>query len=352
MKKRFIALTSLISILLISALYAHEGEEESSEGYRIEVMPLQPTKDSPVLLETRIAKYGAPLANMKVTLTIDKHDVGLSEQLPARESALGHYVAEYTFKYLGPQEVHIEFQHEGTQIRQTFPVDVRKSQGNRMFIIGGIAAIIILAIVWYIDMRSKQKKKAKLKTGIVLTVDILVILGIGYSLYVTLKSGAASRGVVVCPQEGRCFWQAHIHAYIPIMMCGEDIRLPIEKGSLQGPHTHEEKNVVHWHDRLPYDNQQKNIFQAKPLTLGVFFDELGIPFANDALFDRKNGDECPDGTLASWKMFVNGKQSQVLRDHVWTDRQVIALVFDSRSSSDIEAELQANPIKFPSLGRG
>ncbi len=351
MKKRFIALTSLISILLISAIYAHEGEEESSEGYSIDVTPLQPAKDSLVLLETRIAKHDAPLTDLKVALTIDKHDVGLSEQLPTRESTPGKYISEYTFKYAGPQEVHVEFVHEGNTIRRTFPIDVSKMQDN-VFVIGGIIAIIILAFVWYIDMRSKQKKKAKIKTGIVLTIVILAILGISYSLYVTLKSGAASRGVVVCPQEDKCFWQAHIHAYVPIRICNEDIRLPIEKGSLQRPHTHEEKNVIHWHDRLPYDNQRKKILQAAPLTLGAFFDELGIPFEDDAIFDKKNGDQCPGGTEGSLKMFINGKQSTAFRDHVWTDRQVIILVFDSRDPVDIESELQANPINFPALGRG
>ncbi len=350
MKKRFIALTFLTSILLISALYAHKDEEESSEGYSIDVTPLQPTKDSLVLLETRIAKHGAPLANLNVALTIDKHDVGLSEQLPARESTPGNYLAEYTFKYGGPQEVHVEFVHEGNTVRKTLPIGVSKTRDNA-FVIGGIIAIVILAIVWYFDMRSKQKKKAKIKTGIVLTIVALAILGIGYSLYATIKSGAASRGVVVCTND-QCFWQAHIHAYVPIKICNEDVRLPIEKGSLQRSHTHEEKNVIHWHDRLPYENQQKKILQATPLTLGAFFDELSIPFANDVTFDKRNGDQCPDGTLASWKMLVNGKQSTASRDHVWTDRQVIVLVFDSSSPAEIEFELQANPIKFPALGRG
>lgn len=199
----------------------------------------------------------------------------------------------------------------------------------------------------------------RLKTLIVVLVGILIVAGLGYSLYVVLQTGT-SAGIVTCPSEGNCVWSAHIHSFIPISICGAEYRLPIEVGNLNRPHTHEEKNIAHWHDTLPYDMTTQTITNTEPLTLGAFFDEIKIPFAKDRIADKKNGDSC-DGTVckkapceesATVKMFINGKSSDLFRNYIWRDKDVIQIFFDSRSSEKIEKELQSNPVTFPKLGRG
>ena len=204
-------------------------------------------------------------------------------------------------------------------------------------------------------MAKTKKRSAKAssnKTKLLIAAGVVVLGIIAYSLYITFSTGAQDKGIVTCIDENTCFFTAHWHAYTPIMICGQETRLPIETGSLQKAHTHEEKNLVHWHDRLPYDNTNKKIMNATPLFLGSFFDEIKIPFDNDKIMDKKNGDQCPDGKPGTLKMFVNGKPNTEFRDYLWKNYDVIVLVFDNRSLAEVETELASKPIAFPTLGRG
>lgn len=186
-------------------------------------------------------------------------------------------------------------------------------------------------------------------------VFFLFLLGAGvivYSLIVTFRSGATKSGVVTCLDNGECYWTAHIHAYAPVMICGQEYRLPIEKGELTGPHTHEEKNLVHWHDRLPYDQKTKQITNIEPLLLKTFFAAIGVPFSDSAIIDKKNGDMCPSGKAGSLKVIVNGKSTADAEAYILRDLDVIQVFFDDRDAAAIEDEIKNNPVLFPNLGRG
>ena len=176
--------------------------------------------------------------------------------------------------------------------------------------------------------------------------------GLGYSLYITIKSGAVDAGVVSCPSAGQCIWTAHIHAYLPISICGEDYRLPIEIGALTGPHTHEEKNIAHWHDKLPYDKKTKEIMDAAPLTLGAFFDAIEVPFNSDRIANKKNSDLCPDGSKGITKVLVNGTIVENPREYIWKNHDIIMIFFDSRTPLETERKAAEAPLTFPTLGRG
>ncbi len=186
-------------------------------------------------------------------------------------------------------------------------------------------------------------------------IPVLVIVGIGiiaYSLLVTFNSGAATEGIVTCPTSDNCFWSSHFHIYAPTEICGEEFLLPVELGSLQKSHTHEEKNIIHWHDKLPYDNVTKKIIDTTDLTLGSFYDQVNIPFSSTQLDGKKNGDACSDGTIGTWKMMVNGKPSSAYREYEMHDRDVIWMVFDSRTTDAIVTAWNQNPIPFPAAGSG
>ncbi len=343
----------LVCILLVASIInAHEGEEEEQHAgdFAIRFTPSQVIQQDSIPLEVSISKDNAPMSNLQVTFTIDNHDIGLSEKLNTEEREPGHYFAKYLFKNAGPHEVHIEFNYEGELIRKTAPIDVLKKENLfNLKTILMILVIILLIIIWYSGLKGKKKN---IKRSITLSVILLIAAGVAYSLYVTFTSGAAQSGIIVCPSENECYWTAHVHTYVPIKVCGEDVRLPIEKGSLAGPHTHEEKNIIHWHERLLYDKNTQKLVDATPLTLGAFFDAIEVQFTEDSILDKKNNDQCLDNTGGTLKMFVNGKYMPPSRDHVWKDREVIYFVFDSSNPSEIEKEISENPIGFPSLGRG
>ncbi len=186
----------------------------------------------------------------------------------------------------------------------------------------------------------------------VVVIIVLVVAVLGYSLYSTLQTGAAEKGVVTCVSPDNCYWTAHFHTFFPVSICGEEYRLPNEVGSLQKGHTHEEKNIAHWHDRLPYDNVNKKIVDTSDLKAGSFFDQLNIPFSQTKIDGKTNGDTCPNGTVGTWKMIVNGKASDAFREYEMHDKDVVWLVFDSRSPGELESAWKANPILFPTLGQG
>ncbi len=186
-------------------------------------------------------------------------------------------------------------------------------------------------------------------------IPLLAIIGIGiigYSLYATFNSGAETEGIVTCPSPDNCFWSSHFHIYAPIQICGEEFLLPVETGSLQKSHTHEEKNIIHWHDRLPYDNVNKKIIDTSDLMLGSFFDQVNVPFSSTNLDGKTNGDTCPNGTVGTWKMILNGKPTNSFRDQELHDRDVIWLVFNNQTPDETVVAWNNQPIKFPALGTG
>ncbi len=210
-----------------------------------------------------------------------------------------------------------------------------------------LAALISILAVWGFFYTSKLKKhkskykgkgkktkesKIDLKKPILISVLILIVAGLAYSLYIAYITNAASQGVIVCIESG-CVWSTHIHADVDVDICGEDIRLPIEKGSLTLSHTHEEKNKIHFHERIPIDKDTRKLLNTTPLKLGTFFDEIGVAFGSDYIGEKRNGDLCDD--TSTLKMFVNGKPNADFRDYVWRDGDHIKLVFDERVETQI-----------------
>ncbi|MBI4091347.1 hypothetical protein HY419_01180 [candidate division WWE3 bacterium] len=209
-----------------------------------------------------------------------------------------------------------------------------------------VVAFLFIYILWWGIRRKRYRALA------ILVFVLGIFSAVSYSLYVTLKSGALREGVITCLQDGSCLWTAHVHAFIPIEACGKQLSLPAETGSLSLSHTHEERNVLHWHHRLPYDKENGLLLENNPFLLRSSFENIGVPFEKENFFGFKNGDMCQGGVAGSWKMFVNGKESGKFGDYVWHDRDVILFIFDEKSVPEIEGGLRKNPIVFPSLGRG
>lgn len=187
--------------------------------------------------------------------------------------------------------------------------------------------------------------------------NLSVILGLlalsgflAYSLIEYQRSGIAQDGIVTCA-NGQCFWNAHIHMYVPIRMCGENYVFPKFKGSLANHHAHGDENIIHWHDKIAFDAEKKRFLEPTPFALNTIFKDLGLPIAEDSLLDKKDGDRC-GGSTGAWKVFVNGTPYRDWRTYEWRDRDIVLFVFDGRTAEEIEKELRQNSMQFPSLGEG
>lgn len=204
-----------------------------------------------------------------------------------------------------------------------------------------------------------KRKKSNWKTYLIVAAVVVIAAGLGYTAYQYILPGAGEREIVVCnPQNpSECLWQAHIHALIIPYVCGEEMRLPVEAGRLSKSHTHEEKNLLHWHDQLPYDPESKEIIDKTSLTLGSSFDEIGVQFNSTCFFGKCNGDLCSDGTQGTVKMFTKEKggewaENTQYRNYVWKGGDMIYISFDSRTSEEILQFLQATRFTFPFSGAG
>ncbi len=364
--KFFHSLISLSTVLVIFAgntfhAYAHvESEGAEPEDLKVTIVEpdLFPAKTPlTIWLEVRNKETNKTDKDLNVTVNVADskgNEIFKGKAEPKNlEGGQVNYLFEVTFPSGGEYKIIYEFSHDGEQQKFTFPTIVSepvKNTGSTLSLplkIGlVIAGILFLAAeIWLFLAR-------RIKELLIFTIIAAVSVVVGYSLLITISSGALKSGVVTCLEDGRCFWTAHIHTYIAAEACGEEKLLPAEVGPLAKVHTHEEQNVLHWHDRLAYDLQKKEILDTKPLALGSSFDDVGISFDKGNAFGLKDGDKCPDGNGGQWKMFVNGKQTDKFRDYIWQDKDVIILIFDGRSPSEIEENLRKNPVNFPTLGRG
>ncbi len=156
----------------------------------------------------------------------------------------------------------------------------------------------------------------------------LIILGyVGYSVYYYLSTAEKIEEYDVCV-DGKCIKTYHIHADVKITLCGENVMLPLEHGPLEGPHTHKERNYMHFHERLPYDPDSGRILDTTPLELGTFMNEFDIRFNERCIGRYCNGDKCPDGNPGTVRMFVNEIPSTEFESYVWKDDDEILITFD------------------------
>ncbi len=189
-----------------------------------------------------------------------------------------------------------------------------------------------------------------MKKILVLIALAMVAVFAAYSVKEYRESGIAKDGVVACANS-QCFWSAHIHVYIPIQMCGKGYPLAKFKGPLDDVHTHGEENVIHWHQKLLYDPENKDFLEPSPFVLRMTLENQGILLEADKFLGKKDGDLC-DGKESTWKVFLNGTHLSGWLSYEWKDRDIVLFVFDARAAEEIEKELRQNPIQFPSIGEG
>ena len=157
---------------------------------------------------------------------------------------------------------------------------------------------------------------------------VLIILGyVAYSVYYYLSTAEKVEEYEVCV-EGKCIKTFHVHAMIKFDLCGKNINLPLEHGPLEGPHTHKERNMIHFHERLPYDPASGKLLEIKPLQLGTFMNEFDIKFNDRCIGEYCNGNACPDGKPGTVRMFINSQPKTEFDQYVWKDDDEILITFN------------------------
>ncbi len=195
-------------------------------------------------------------------------------------------------------------------------------------------------------------RQGKFILRIFIIVGFLVLVGfLIYSVRQYRQSGIAEKGIITCEGE-KCFWSAHVHVFLPIEICGHEYPLSKFQGPLAKHHTHGEENIIHWHDRLEFDPVTKQFLDPRPFLLSRTLETLQIPISETTLFDKKDGDFCPDEKSGTWKTFINGTFQADWRNYEWQDRDIVFFIFNARIIEEIEAELRQKPKVFPKLGAG
>ncbi|MBI5391766.1 hypothetical protein HZB00_02065 [Candidatus Woesearchaeota archaeon] len=128
----------------------------------------------------------------------------------------------------------------------------------------------------------------------------------------------------VKPAEGYTSGPVHWHAYPTVMVCGEEKTLPYP-----APSQHLGNPLLHTH--APPENYahiEGQIYNKDDITLGKYFDAIGVKFSNTGILEKRNGEKCGNGKPGQVRMSVNGVPNTELRNHVLADGEKILITFE------------------------
>lgn len=132
------------------------------------------------------------------------------------------------------------------------------------------------------------------------------------------KSVSTEKPITTCQPENapldkqKCYYTAHLHIVLNVIVDGKKVDLHFEKGSLQKSHTHAEENKIHWHATLPVDPQTKQITDYSSLKLKAVLDELQINYQGKKV-----------------KVLINGQEKSEGLDYIWQDGDNVEINLES-----------------------
>lgn len=142
---------------------------------------------------------------------------------------------------------------------------------------------------------------------------VFVIVGLVAFFYVANrfsggeKEVSTEKPITTCqpenapPDKQKCYYTAHSHIVLNVIIDGTKVDLSFEKGGLERSHTHAEKNKIHWHATLPVDPQTKQITDYSALKLKAVLDELQINYQGKKVTVLVNGQEKSEGLDYIWQ---------------------------------------------------
>lgn len=167
--------------------------------------------------------------------------------------------------------------------------------------------------------KAHQKKKNPVPVIILITVGVVILGLIIYSVSVYKKSEESTKGFFICNKENTiCELSEHIHADVHMTVCGQQVNFPKEKGRLDRQHTHKEKNKIHWHARIGVDPTTREPLDKTPLTIAAFLKEVDytLPLS------------CPANQYPILSVIVNGNTAQDRLQYVWKDGEQIVMTYE------------------------
>lgn len=135
---------------------------------------------------------------------------------------------------------------------------------------------------------------------------------------------AAPSSEVTGPRIGRDHW----HAAYQVFVCGQ--RQPDFALWQGGIHTHDD-GIIHIHPVLPSE-------EGEGARLGKWFEygggkltqsEMRMPGSRE---EYKNGDECPDGSEAALRVFVNGERLEDWSEYIPQDGDRVQIEFGEEAA--------------------
>ncbi len=116
--------------------------------------------------------------------------------------------------------------------------------------------------------------------------------------------------------------EVHWHTSIDIFVCGQKRDDLNNLGKVQ----HVGNSLLHTHgDGIAHI--EGRILKQEDITLGRFFDSVGLKFSDSQILDKKNGDLCNE-TSGKVKMFVNNQENTEFRNRVLKDGDALKIVFE------------------------
>jgi hypothetical protein len=175
---------------------------------------------------------------------------------------------------------------------------------------------------------AKKRSKPNRVVGVLLAIVVFaVIVFLVYSVVVFERADVEEAGLEVCVGD-ECVKTLHIHAEIEVINCGVEMRLPLEAGALEKPHTHKERNLIHSpHVVVPLDPVTKEPLISEGLSVGEFFDSIGWRVTEECVQDVCRGATCRDKP-GEWVLSKNGERQSSIRDTSWVDDDVLELRFE------------------------
>ena len=167
------------------------------------------------------------------------------------------------------------------------------------------------------NIEKKEKTKTMETYGIV-DIIVLAIAAAGFFIFTAPQQQQnLNIGLLVFP-----LGSIHWHAIPIIEICGEQRAFQVPASN-----QHLGSNLLHTHQDAKI-HVEGIVSTPSQITLGLFFDNIGVKFSQTEIMDKKNGDTCPNGKTGELTMTVNGIPNTEFRDYLVKDGDAIQIKFE------------------------
>lgn len=168
-----------------------------------------------------------------------------------------------------------------------------------------------------LHMKSQISIKRNKKLQHIWIILIVIVVGALF-FYIAILFGGSESGVrvekplIYCqpqealPEQQKCFYTAHDHFQLILVIDEKKQEIGFEKGDLQRSHSHAEKDKIHWHSLLAVNSTTRRVVDWTPHSLKAALQDLGYNnFGNNVI------------------VIVNKQVENQRLDYIWQDRDII-----------------------------